>query len=299
MKIVVAGGSGFVGEPLCRQLLARGHEVVVLSRNPFNVDAGRGRSWDAKSQGPWANELAEADAIVNLAGENIGEGRWSEERKLSILLSRVHATRALVEALRVAPPRPRVFLSASAIGYYGPHGDEELDESAPSGNDFLSSVCSQWEEAARTAEPFARLVIVRIGIVLAKDGGALAKMLLPFRLFAGGKFGSGKQWMSWIARDDLLRLFVWAIENDGARGVYNATAPNPVRNEEFVKTLGRVLHRPAVMPAPAFALHLALGEMADALLLSGQRVVAAHARADGFAFEKTDLESAFRELLVT
>jgi len=300
MKIVVAGGSGFVGEPMCRMLLSRGHDVVVLSRNPFNVDAGRGRSWDAKTQGLWAHEIDDADAIVNLAGENIGEGgRWSEERKLNIILSRVNATRALVEALRDAPPRPRAFVNASAIGYYGPHGDEELDESAPAGNDFLSDVCRQWEEAAGTAEPLARLVIVRIGLVLARDGGALKKMLLPFRLFAGGKFGDGKQWMSWITRDDLLRLFVWAIENDRARGVYNATAPSPVRNEDFVKTLGRVMHRPAIMPAPAFALRLALGEMADALLLSGQRVLPVHARNDGFTFETTDLESGLRQLLVT
>lgn len=300
MKIVVAGGSGFVGEPLCRQLLARGHEVVVLSRNPFNVNAGRGRSWDAKMQGLWAHELDEADAIVNLAGENIGEGgRWSEERKLHILLSRLNATRALLEALKDAPPRPRAFINASAIGYYGPHGDEELDESAPAGNDFLADVCRQWEEAAQTAEPLARLVIVRIGIVLAKDGGALKKMLLPFRLFAGGKFGSGKQWMSWVTRPDLLRIIEWAIENENARGVYNATAPNPVRNDEFTKTLGRVLHRPALMPAPAFALRLALGEMADALLLNGQRVFPKHALGDGFRFESEELESALRQLLVT
>lgn len=299
MKILVAGGSGFVGGPLCRHLLARGHDVVVLTRNPSKVDAGRGVAWDAKSQGPWTKEVADADVVINLAGENIGEGRWTEERKRRIVESRLQATGALVEALRSAPARSRTFVSASAIGYYGPHGDEVLAESAPSGSDFLSSVCRQWEEAARASEPFARLVIVRIGIVLAPNGGALAKMLLPFRLFAGGKFGSGKQWMSWITRDDLLRLFAWVLENGGARGVYNATAPNPVRNEEFTRTLGHVLHRPAIVPAPEFALRVALGEMAEALLLSGQRVLPAHAAAEGFRFENEELESAFRQLLVT
>jgi uncharacterized protein (TIGR01777 family) len=299
MKIVIAGGSGFIGESLCSQLLARGHDVVVLSRDPSKVAAGRGVAWDAKSQGVWSSDASDADAIVNLSGENIAEGRWTDERKRRIVDSRLNATRALVEALRGAPAKSRAFVSASAIGYYGPHGDEELDESAPAGADFLASICGQWEEAARTATPFARLVIVRIGIVLAKEGGALSKMLLPFRLFAGGKFGSGKQWMSWITRDDLVRLFVWAIENDSARDVYNATSPNPVRNEEFTKTLGRVMHRPALAPAPAFALRIALGEMADALLLSGQRVVPRHTLSDGFRFEQTALEPALRQILVT
>lgn len=299
MKIVIAGGSGFIGEPLCRRLLANGHEVVVLSRNPKSVDAGRGVAWDAKSQGGWTTELANADAIVNLAGENIGEGRWTDERKRRIVDSRLNATNALVDALRRASPRARAFVSASAVGYYGPRGDEEIDESIGPGGDFLSDVCRQWEGAARAAESLARLVIVRIGIVLAPEGGALKKMLLPFRLFAGGKFGSGKQWMSWVTRDDLLRMFVWAIENDRASGVYNATAPNPVRNEEFTKTLGRVLHRPAITPAPAFALRLALGEMADALLLTGQRVMPRRASEDGFAFDHERLEPALRQLLVT
>lgn len=299
MKIVIAGGSGFIGEPLCRQLLANGHEVVVLSRNPKSVAAGRGLVWDARSQGAWTTELANADAIVNLAGENIGEGRWTDERKRRMVDSRLNATNALVEALRRASPRARAFVSASAVGYYGPRGDEEIDESIGPGADFLSDVCRQWEGAARAAESLARLVIVRIGIVLDPEGGALKKMLLPFRLFAGGKFGSGKQWMSWITRDDLLRLFVWAIENDRARGVYNATAPNPVRNEEFTKTLGRVLHRPAIAPAPAFALRLALGEMADALLLTGQRVMPRRAGEGGFTFEHERLEPALRQLLVT
>ena len=299
MKIVVAGGTGFIGEPLVERLVARGDDVVVLSRNPAKVTIGRGVAWDARTQGPWSSDVASADVIINLAGENIGEGgRWSEERKRRIIASRLDATHALVEALR-NDSRTRAFLNASAIGYYGSRGDEILDESSSPGSDFLAEVCRRWEEAAREVESLARLVIVRIGLVLAPDGGALGKLLLPFRLFAGGKFGSGRQWMSWITRDDLLRLFVWAIDHGSARGVFNGTAPNPVRNEEFAKTLGGVMNRPAILPAPAFALKLALGEMGDALLLSSQRALPLHATSEGFVHENTALEPALRKLLVT
>ncbi len=298
-KIVIAGGSGFIGEPLARQLIARGDDVAVLSRNPASVRAGRGVSWDAKTQGAWSAEVANADVIINLAGANIGDARWTDERKRRIVESRLDATNALIEALRGAPARARTFISASAIGYYGPHGDELLNESSPSGDDFLSVVCRRWEEAARGAEPLARLVIIRIGIVLAKEGGALGKMLLPFRLFAGGKFGSGRQWMSWIMRDDLLRLIEWSIDHDHARGVYNATSPHPVRNVELTRALARALHRPALASMPAFALRLVLGEMGEALLLAGQRVQPVRALDDGFQFAHEQLEPSLRELLVT
>lgn len=298
-KIVIAGGSGFIGEPLARQLIARGDDVVVLSRKPSGVRAGRGVSWDAKTQGPWSAEVANADVIINLAGANIGDGRWTHERKGRIVESRLDATKALIEALRAAPARARTFISASAIGYYGPHDDELIDESTPSGDDFLSSVCRRWEEAARGADPLARLVIFRIGIVLAKDGGALGKMLLPFRLFAGGKFGSGRQWMSWITRDDLLRMIEWSIDQEIAKGVYNATSPHPVRNAELTRVLARTLHRPALASVPAIALRIALGEMGESLLLAGQRVRPVHALDDGFSFVHEQLEPALRELLVT
>jgi uncharacterized protein len=297
--VVIAGGTGFIGENLARRFSARGDDVTVLSRNPGKVRAGRGVPWDGRTQGAWSADVAGANVIINLAGENIGEGRWTEERKRRIVASRLDATNALIEALRAAPSRERTFISASAIGYYGPRGDELIDESTPSGDDFLAGICRRWEEAARGAEGLARLVIVRIGIVLAKDGGALGKMLLPFRLGVGGRFGSGRQWMSWIVRDDLLRLMEWAADEGTARGVYNATAPHPVRNGELTRALARALHRPAFAAMPAFALRLALGEMGESLLLAGQRVQPVRALDGGFRFGQERLEGALDELLVT
>lgn len=285
MKIVVAGGSGFIGEPLVRRLLAKGHDVAVLSRNPAKVKAGRGVAWDAKSQGGWSAEVAAADAVINLAGENVGEGRWTEARKKRLVDSRLDSTHALIAAMRREPQRKRTFLNASAVGLYGDRGDETLDESADAGRGFLASLVTRWEAAAREAEPLARLVLVRFGVVLAPDGGALAKLLLPFRLGAGGPIGSGKQWMSWIDRDDALRLIEWVLETELARGAYNATAPHPATNREFAKTLGAALHRPALLPTPAFALKLAFGQMADEALLASQRAVPARAEREGFRFE--------------
>lgn len=296
MKIVVAGGSGFIGEPLVERLLARGDDVAVLTRDPARVKAGRPVQWDAQSQGAWSEEVASADAVINLAGENVGEGRWTEARKRQLIDSRLNATRALVEAMRRVP-RPRTLVNASAIGFYGVRNDEELDESSARGGGFLAQLVERWEAAARESEPQARLVLLRFGVVLGKGGGALQKMLLPFRLGAGGPIGTGQQWMSWIAREDALRMIEWALDHETVRGIYNATAPRPVRNRDFARALGRALSRPAIMPAPAFALRAMFGQMAEEVLLAGQRVLPGKAEREGFTFEAPGLETALERAL--
>ena len=292
MRVIVTGGTGFIGEPLVRRLLARGDEVAVVTRNPSKVRAGTPLPWDG------IDDAASADVVVNLAGENVGGGRWTEPRKRRIVESRVDATTALVEVLNRRPDQHRTLINASAIGYYGVRGDEVLDESTPPGGGFLAEVVKRWEELARRAEGAARVVILRFGVVLG-PGGALGKMLLPFRLGAGGPMGSGRQWMSCVDREYVLRMIEWAIDQRAAHGVYNVTAPNPVRNRDFARALGRALHRPAFMPAPAFALRLALGrEMADEMLLGGQRVVPARAAADGFTFAYADLDAALKHAVM-
>jgi uncharacterized protein (TIGR01777 family) len=291
VKVIVGGGTGFIGEPLVRRLMARGNDVVVLTRNPAKVRAGRAVPWSGV-----ANEVAGAEVVINLAGENVGAGRWTAERKRRILDSRVGSTRELVEAMRSNPGQRRTFISPSAVGYYGPRGDELLDESAPPGEGFLADVVRQWEEAARGAENIARVVLLRFGVVLAGEGGALQKMMLPFQLGVGGPIGSGRHWMSWVDREDVLRAIEWAIQRPQVRGVYNVTAPNPVINRDFARALGRALHRPAVMPTPAFALRLIFGQMADEVLLSGQRVAPARATIEGFAFEYPTIDAALRHV---
>jgi uncharacterized protein (TIGR01777 family) len=297
-KIVVAGGSGFIGEPLVRRLVARGDDVAVLTRNPSNVHAGRAVLWNPPSEGRWSDDVASAEVVINLAGENVGGGRWTAARKKRVMESRVAATSALVSAMARNPEHRRTLVSASAIGFYGDRGDEQIDESSAAGTGFLTEVTRRWEELARGAEPFARVVILRFGIVLAANGGALAKLLLPFRLGAGGPMGSGRQWMSWIDRDDVLRMIEWAVDHDSARGVYNATAPTPVTNRDFAQILGRLLHRPSILPTPGFALRLAVGsEMANEMLLSGQRVLPKRATEEGFEFAYPQLDEALNHAL--
>lgn len=286
MKIVVSGGSGFIGTPLVSRLRARGHDVSILTRDP-----SRGIEWHPPHQGAWSARVADADTVINLAGENVGEGRWTESRKQRILASRVDATHALVEAMQSNLAKSRTFISGSAAGYYGLLGDEIVDESSPRGSGFLAEVTEKWEATAREASPFSRLVILRFGVVLDRSGGALKKMLLPFKLGIGGPIGSGKQWMSWVDREDALRAIEWAIENESARGVYNVTAPNPVRSRDFAHALGRALHRPTILPTPALPLRLAFGQMADEALLGGQRAVPAHLAGEGFAFEYPTIET--------
>jgi uncharacterized protein len=299
MKIVIAGGTGFLGRPLAQALASKGHDLAILTRRYSMSPDARGQfiTWNPNGEvGPWAAALDRADAIVNLAGESIGERRWSDAQKRRILDSRVQATRSLALAIRASAHPPRVFISGSAVGYYGPLGDQVATEEHPAGSDFLANVCKQWEtEAARVADT-VRVACIRSGLVLEKDGGALPRMLLPFKLGAGGPLGSGRQYWPWIHRADWVSLVYWAIETPAAQGPFNATAPNPVTNSEFSRSLGRVMRRPAFMPTPAFALRIALGEMADALLLSGQRAVPAKAERLGFSFRYTQLEDALQAI---
>ncbi len=278
MKILIAGGSGFLGRPLIRALAADGHDVAAL---PRGSTAG----------------VADADAVVNLAGEPIGARRWTPAHKQRVLDSRVTTTRGLAEAIGRAPRPPSVFISGSAVGYYGPHGDELITEESPPGDDFLATVCVRWESEARSAATDrTRVVCVRTGLVLEADGGALPRMLPPFRWGAGGPVGTGRQFWPWIHRADWIALVRWALATPTVSGAVNATGPAPATNKQFARALGRALHRPALIPAPAFALRLMLGEMADALLLSGQRAVPAKAQRLGFTFRYPELSGALRAI---
>jgi len=298
MRVVVAGGTGFLGAPLVSLLSHDGHEVVVLTRGspgsrrsvPSNVSF---TPWAPNGEtGAWAAAVNGAEAVVNLAGESIAATRWSQEQKTRILDSRVQATRSLVKAIRDAASPPQTFVSGSAVGYYGPLGDQVVTEDGRPGSDFLATVCAEWEREAAPVGNRTRLVCVRTGLVLEKDGGALPQMLPPFKFFVGGPVGTGHQYWPWIHRDDWLALVRWSIATPSVTGALNATAPNPVTNAEFARALGRALHRPAFMPAPAFALRLMLGEMADGLLLSGQRAVPAKATGTGFTFKYSHVDDA-------
>ena len=299
MRVVVAGGTGFIGTRLSARLIAEGYEAIVLTRNAQKSrdhihPSVRVASWADGAD--WEGLVDGAGAIVNLAGESIAQ-RWTAKSKARILESRLDAARRLHDAVAHAKLKPAVMVNASAVGYYGPHGDEELNEESGPGVDFLADTCVNWEKAARTFEDLGlRVVRVRIGIVLGEEGGVLAKMLPPFRLGAGGPLGSGKQWMSWIHVDDLVDLIVWAIQTPTVTGAVNATAPNPVRMSEFAVTLGRVLHRPAIAPVPAIALRLLLGEMST-MVLEGQRVLPKKTEALGFRFKNPVLEEALRDAL--
>ncbi len=301
MRALVSGSSGLVGRALVRDLIAAGHSVGCLIR-PQGAGAPHPSAtavrWD-----PLAGELDQsaaegAEAIIHLAGASIAAGRWSPARKRVLRESRVDATRQLVAALARLRRPPRTFISASAVGYYGSRGDEDLAEASSSGSDFLATLARDWEaEAARAAEFGARVVFPRFGVILAARGGALQRMLLPFRLGLGGRLGRGEQWMSWLTLEEAVGIARFALENSEVRGPVNAVAPNPVRNREFTRVLGRVLRRPTIFPAPAFALRLALGEMADALLLSSQRALPQRLKGLGYAFRHPELEPALRAVL--
>jgi len=294
MHHLITGGSGFIGSALCRSLVADGHRVTVLTRD---IERARGRVPEAVFLIDRLDFAEKVDAVVNLAGENLAGGRWTAARKHEFVGSRIGTTKRLLDWIDRQDSAPAVLVSGSAIGWYGPRGDEELDEDADIGNDFSAHLCRDWEAEASKAEALGvRVCCVRTGIVLGADGGALKKMLLPFRAGIGGRMGSGRQWMSWIARADIVALIRWLIDHDSARGAYNGTAPAPVTNAEFARALGAALHRPALLPTPAPALKLLFGEMAD-ILLTGQRVLPRRATVEGFAFKYPELSAALSAIL--
>jgi uncharacterized protein len=297
MKIIISGATGLVGAALRTALLAEGHNVGRLVRSEGAASTGD-IPWNPTAGTIDEEALEGADAVVNLNGAGIGDSRWTPDRKELLRSSRVNSTRLLVDTLSKLRQRPRVFVSASAIGYYGSRADEILTESSTSGDDFLSALSRDWEaEGLRAEAGGVRTVIVRFGIILSADGGALPRMLTPFKLGAGGRLGSGNQWMSWIALDDVVGAIRVAIANDQLRGPVNVVAPNPVQNAEFTRVLAKALHRSAIFPAPAFMLRLALGEMADALLLSSQRAQPERLISAGFKFRFENLDSTLRAVL--
>lgn len=301
MKIVVSGSTGLVGSALVPALVARGHEVVRLVRKKAAGAVGGNVSeaeWHPERGEIDAAALAACDAAVHLAGENISEGRWTDEKKGRIMESRRQGTRLLAETLARLTPLPRAFVSASAMGYYGDRGDEVLTEESASGKNFVAEVCREWESATEPARAAGvRTVTLRFGIVLSGAGGPLAKMLTPFKLGVGGKIGGGAQYYSWIAIDDAVGVILHALEDESLAGPVNTVSPQPLRNSEFTSILGRVLSRPTVFPVPAFAARLAFGEMADELLLASARVEPAKLKASGFEFKHPTLEGALRHVL--
>ncbi len=301
MRIVITGGSGLIGSALARELGSSGHEVVVLTRDPSRVGTlppgTRAVQWDGKTARGWSSLLDEGTAIVHLAGDAIAGGRWTDEKKRRIRQSRVDSGGAVMAAIQEAKPRPRVLLQGSAVGYYGACGDEVVDESHPAGDDFLAQVCVEWEASTAGAEALGvRRPVLRTGIVLSDQGGALPRMALPFRLMAGGPLGNGRQWFPWIHVADEVGAIRFLIEREDAGGPFNLSAPDPLTNRDFGRALGRVLMRPSFAPAPGFALRLLLGEMADALL-HGQRAVPRRLLDLGYVFRYREAVEALRNLL--
>ena len=291
MKILITGATGLIGKALQKSLRTKGHELLLASRKPPNDDSYV--QWDVESGFAEPEKLEGIDAVIHLAGENISALRWTDEKKKAIRDSRVLGTRNIVDTISDLKQRPKVLIAASAIGFYGDRGDEELTETSKSGKNFLAEVSREWETEARRAEDSGvRTVLLRTGIVLSKDGGALGTMLTPFKFGLGGVIGDGKQWMSWISLDDHIEAINFALENESIRGAVNAVSPNPVTNQEFTKIMGEVLYRPTFIPVPEFAVHLAFGEMGEALLLDSMKVIPKRLEDAGFKFKFPELKKA-------
>jgi len=300
--VIVTGATGFIGRALCRRLIETGYDVAVLTRDrnrakPVFGDRALVVEWDGKTAAGWRELASRSQAVVNLAGENIGAGRWTKERKARILESRVQAGRAVVEGLRLASPRPKTLIQASAAGFYGPRGDEVIDEASSSGEGFLAETVRAWEESTREAESLGvRRAIVRSGLVLHQGGGVLPRFILPFRFFVGGKLGSGEQWISWVHRDDEVEAIRFLLRRLDLSGVFNVVTPEPVRMREFVRALGRAMKRPSRFSVPGFVLRWLFGAIAEETILSGQRVLPKALLREDFRFLYPDLESALRRI---
>jgi len=299
MKIVITGATGFIGSLLADRLWNQFHSLVLLSRRPLAEVGVTKKEWFAWSPplgGEWEKAVDGADGIINLAGEPIAGKRWSDAQKEKLRSSRIDSTRALVQAIGKAKVKPKFLLSASAVGYYGPHGDEVVTEQTAAGADFLSSLCVDWEAEALKAEADGvRVAVVRMGIVLDRGKGALKKMVPPFKMFLGGPLGSGNQWMPWIHIEDEIGLLLFLMESENARGAFNATAPHPVTMDEFAKSLGDALNRPSWVSVPPSALALMLGEMAD-VLVTGQRALPEAALKLGYDFKYPTISEALKSL---
>ena len=301
MRIIVTGGTGLIGTPLCAALAAEGNDVVILTRNPDKqrtAQAGiRMQAWDGKSGTGWAELVDGAGAIINLAGEGIADGRWSHERKQRIHDSRTNAGTALLDAIEAAQEKPKVLIQSSAVGYYGARQSEIIDESAAAGSDYLAKVCFDWEASTAPAHQMGvRRPVIRTGVVLSNKGGALPKQTLPYKFFAGGHIGSGEQWYPWIHIDDEVAAIRFLLENEQADGVYNLTAPNPLTNKEFSHTIGDVMGRPSLLPVPAIAFKILFGEMST-ILLDGQRAIPRRLQEAGFTFKYPNAQDALKQLL--
>jgi len=303
MRVVIAGGSGLLGRALTKRLVADGHTVTILSR--ADRDAGSGPSsvrhvaWRPDgTSGPWASSLDGADVVINLSGAGMADKRWTAARRRLLESSRILSSQSLVAAVAGVAQKPRVFVQGTAVGYYGSSlEDRTLDESSPAGTDFLADLARRWEAAAAPVSAHGcRLVVARAGVVLDIEGGALPKMAMPFKFFVGGPVGSGRQVLSWIHRDDWVRLMLWLIDRPDAAGAFNACAPEPVTNREFSREVGRALHRPSWAPVPGFVLRTLFGDMADAMLLNGQRAIPARALAMGFRFDYPTIDAALGQI---
>jgi len=300
-RVLITGGTGLIGRALSAGLAQDGHEVIVLSRDPERATSlpanVRVERWDARTAEGWAGLADGAHAVVNLAGEGIAAGRWTTERKRRIRESRLNAGQAVVQAIGSAKQKPLVLVQASGVGYYGPCAEEDVLESAPTGQDYLARLAVEWEASTAAVEAMGvRRAIIRTGIVLSKNGGALPRMMLPFRLFVGGRLGSGRQWLPWIHIADEVGAIRFLMENEKAKGPFNLSAPNAVTNADLSRLLGRKLRRPACVPTPAFLLRLLFGEMAG-MLLTGQKAVPRHLTQMGYAFRFAEAEAALGDIL--